>query len=63
MFNEYTAPGDTIMIYGDFFNLYEIDSLNAVVDFNGKVSPVIKSANKYPNESNRYDDSPQLQTL
>ena len=25
MFNEYTAPGDTIMIYGDFFNLYEID--------------------------------------
>lgn len=47
MFNEYTAPGDTIMIYGDFFNLYEIDSLNAVVDFNGKVSPVIKSANNY----------------
>ena len=47
MFNEYTKPGDTIMIYGDFFNLYEIDSLNAVVDFNGKVSPVIRSANNY----------------
>ena len=30
--NEYTSPGDTIMIYGDFFELYEIDSLNAVVD-------------------------------
>lgn len=47
MFNEYTNPGDTIMIYGDFFNLYEIDSLNAVVDFNGKVSKVISSANNY----------------
>ncbi|SEA45700.1 IPT/TIG domain-containing protein [Porphyromonadaceae bacterium KH3R12] len=47
MFNEYTKPGDTIMIYGDFFELYEIDSLNAVVDFNGKVSKVINSANNY----------------
>jgi hypothetical protein len=47
MFNEYTKPGDTIMIYGDFFELYEIDSLNAVVDFNGKVSKVISSANNY----------------
>lgn len=27
--------------------MYEIDSLNAVVDFNGKVSPVIRSANNY----------------
>lgn len=47
MFNEYTSPGDTIMIYGDFFELYEIDSLNAVVDFNGKVSKVISSGNNY----------------
>ena len=47
MFNEYTKPGDTIMIYGDFFELYEIDSLNAVVDFNGKISKVITSADKY----------------
>lgn len=47
MFNEYTQPGDTIMIYGDFFSLYEIDSLNAVVDFNGKTSRVIRSGNNY----------------
>lgn len=47
MFNEYTNPGDTIMIYGDFFELYEIDSLNAVVDFNGKTSKVIASGNNY----------------
>lgn len=47
MFNEYTSPGDTIMIYGDFFELYEIDSLNAVVDFNGKVSKIISSGNNY----------------
>ena len=47
MFNEYTSPGDTIMIYGDFFELYEIDSLNAVVDFNGKISKVISSGNNY----------------
>ena len=47
MFNEYTSPGDTIMIYGDFFELYEIDSLNAVVDFNGKFSKVISSGNNY----------------
>lgn len=47
MFNEYTKPGDTIMIYGDFFNLYEIDSLNAVVDFNGKISKVITFSNTY----------------
>lgn len=47
MFNEYTKPGDTIMIYGDFFELYEIDSLNAVVDFNGTESSVISSANNY----------------
>ena len=47
MFNEYTKPGDTIMIYGDYFHLYEIDSLNAVVDFNGKESKVITSSNTY----------------
>lgn len=47
MFNEYTKPGDTIMIYGNFFHLYEIDSLNAVVDFNGKISKVISSADNY----------------
>ncbi len=47
MFNEYTKPGDTIMIYGNFFKLYEIDSLNAVVDFNGKLSRVISSADNY----------------
>lgn len=47
MFNEYTKPGDTVMIYGDYFNLYEIDSLNAVVDFNGKESKVITSSNTY----------------
>lgn len=35
------------MIYGDFFELYEIDSLNAVVDFNGKISKVISSGNNY----------------
>jgi len=47
MFNEYTHPGDTIMIYGDYFNLYEINSKNGVVDFNGKTSPVIASGDKY----------------
>lgn len=47
MFNEYTKPGDTIMIYGDFFELYEIDSLNAVVDFSGIESSVISSSNNY----------------
>lgn len=47
MFNEYTKPGDTIMIYGDFFELYEIDSVNAVVDFNGIESDVISSSNNY----------------
>ena len=35
------------MIYGNFFKLYEIDSLNAVVDFNGKLSRVISSADNY----------------
>lgn len=47
MFNEYTRPGDTIMIYGNYFALYEIDSVNAVVDFNGKTSKVIAFGDKY----------------
>ncbi|HHU27290.1 MAG TPA: hypothetical protein GXZ56_11835 [Bacteroidales bacterium] len=47
MFNEYTKPGDTIMIYGDFFELYEINADNAVVDFNGIESPVISSSNNH----------------
>lgn len=47
MFNEYTKPGDTIMIYGDYFELYEIDSLHAHVDFHGKISKVITSKNNY----------------
>lgn len=47
IFNEYTNPGDTIMIYGDYFNLYEIDSLHAEVDFNGKISKVIDCGNNF----------------
>ncbi|MDR1720716.1 MAG: glycan-binding surface protein [Dysgonamonadaceae bacterium] len=47
MFNEYTMPGDTIMIYGYYFDLYEINPENGVVDFNGKTSPVIASADRY----------------
>lgn len=47
MFNEYTQPGDTIMIYGDYFELYAIDSINAIVDFNGKTSKIIACANNY----------------
>lgn len=47
MFNEYTQAGDTIMIYGDFFELYEIDSTSAVVNFNGHTSKVIKSGKNF----------------
>jgi len=47
MFNEYTAPGDTMMIYGQFFNLYEINSENGVVYFGDKQSPVIESSDTY----------------
>lgn len=47
MFNEFTAPGDTIMIYGDFFTLYEIEPEKAVVDFDGIEMPVISSGNNY----------------
>lgn len=35
------------MIYGDFFELYEINADNAVVDFNGIESPVISSSNNH----------------
>ena len=42
MFNEYTAPGDTLKIYGDFFKLYEVDPTNTVVSFNGIEQPVIQ---------------------
>ena len=47
MFNEYTQPGDTLTIYGDFFDLYEIAPDQAVVDFGGKEMPVISSGNNY----------------
>lgn len=47
MFNEYTLPGDTIRIYGRFIELYEVDSLNTVVSFGGKVSPVISATSTY----------------
>ncbi|SHF89364.1 hypothetical protein SAMN05444274_1126 [Mariniphaga anaerophila] len=41
MFNEYTPPGDTLRIYGDFFQLYEVDPSNTVISFNGTENPVI----------------------
>ncbi len=47
IFNEYTPPGDSIKIYGKFIKLYEIDSLNTVVSFGGKESPVIKATDTY----------------
>lgn len=47
MFNEYTKPGDTIMIYGGFFNLYEINAENGEVDFGGLKSEVITSSDTY----------------
>ena len=47
MFNEYAPSGDTTTIYGKFFELYEIDSLSAVVSFGGKEKPVIKSGDTY----------------
>jgi len=42
MFNEYTIPGDTLKIYGDFFKLYEVDKSNTVVSFKGIEQPVIQ---------------------
>lgn len=47
MFNEYTSPGDTIKIYGKFLSLYQVDSLNTVVSFGDKESPVIKATDTY----------------
>lgn len=47
MFNEYTLPGDTLKIYGKFIELYEVDSLNTIVLFNGVESPVIEVAKNY----------------
>uniref|UniRef100_UPI0032166F21 glycan-binding surface protein n=1 Tax=uncultured Draconibacterium sp. TaxID=1573823 RepID=UPI0032166F21 len=47
MFNEYTAPGDTLKIYGNFFELYEVDPTNTVVSFNGIEKPVINVGNNY----------------
>jgi len=47
MFNEYTAPGDTLKIYGDFFKLYEVDKSNTVVSFKGTEQPVIQVGENY----------------
>jgi hypothetical protein len=47
MFNEYTAPGDTIKIYGKFIKLYEVDATNTIVSFGGIESPVIKATDAY----------------
>lgn len=47
MFNEYTVPGDTIRIYGKFFELYEVNSETTVVDFGNAQQPVIKATDTY----------------
>lgn len=47
MFNEYTAPGDTLVIYGQFFELYDIDAENAMVYFGDKPSKVIVSSDTH----------------
>lgn len=47
MFNEYTAPGDTMVIYGQFFELYDIDAENATVYFGDKPSKVIASSDTH----------------
>ena len=47
MFNEYTAPGDTLVVYGQFFELYEINSENATVYFGDKPSKIIASSDTY----------------
>lgn len=47
MFNEYTIPGDTLKIYGDFFKLYEVDKTNTVVSFGSLENPVIDAGNTY----------------
>ena len=47
MFNEYTAPGDTLKIYGSFFKLYKVDKTNTVVSFGGAENPVIDAGDNY----------------
>ena len=47
MFNEYTAPGDTLKIYGDFFKLYEVDKSNTVVSFKGIEQQVIQVGDNF----------------
>uniref|UniRef100_UPI0032164866 glycan-binding surface protein n=1 Tax=uncultured Draconibacterium sp. TaxID=1573823 RepID=UPI0032164866 len=47
MFNEYTAPGDTMKIYGEFFGLYEVDPSNTVISFNGIEKSVIDVGDNY----------------
>ena len=47
MFNEYTAPGDTLMIYGQFFELYDINAEDATVYFGNTPSKVIASSDTY----------------
>ncbi len=47
MFNEYTAPGDTLVIYGQFFELYDINAESATVYFGDKPSKVITSSDTH----------------
>lgn len=47
MHNEYTPPGDTLKIYGSFFELYEVDSTNTVISFAGIEKPVIRVEKNY----------------
>ena len=47
MFNEYTAPGDTIMIYGQYFDLYEVDSINGYVSFDGQKTKIISRSDTH----------------
>lgn len=47
MFNEYTAPGDTIKIYGQYFNLYEVDSINGYVNFDGQKTKIISCSDTH----------------
>lgn len=61
MFNEYTAPGDTITIYGDFFNLYQISQETAVVLFGDKEGEVTASGNNYIRAAVPLDAEPNVQ--
>lgn len=47
MFNEYTMPGDTITVYGDFFTLYEISPETAVMLIGDQEAPIIACGNNY----------------